>query len=159
MKQTIWSLAFVLFFGFAAFAFAGDGHRKCDKSTQDCLDALAAKYQDHGWVGIELDHAEKGAYKVTRVVPDSPAEAAGLRRGDVLVALNGVSFAEENKAKLKAAKKGMKAGGEVTYTVQRDSHEKRVAVTLASVPTEVLAQWVGQHMLEQHSSVQLASIQ
>jgi hypothetical protein len=49
----------------------------------------------------------------------------------------------------------MVPGNEVTYTVLRHGKEKELAVMLGKVPEEVLAQWVGGHMLE-HAVVEVA---
>ena len=66
----------------------------------------------------------------------------------MLVALNGVAFAEENYAAMKKIKSGMVPDAEVTYTVARHGKKKNVDVTLAQMPDEVIAEWVGGHMLD-----------
>ena len=44
-----------------------------------------------GWVGVELRIDEKqGTHTIEKVIPGSPAESAGIRPGDLLVAINGV---------------------------------------------------------------------
>jgi len=118
--------------------------------AQACLTKMVAVLKDRGWVGIEMDDAG-GKLTVTRVVPGSPAESAGLRRGDVLVAVNGVPFGKENEAKVKATQKAMTPGAKITYTVSRDGKDQPVEVTLGPLPREVLAQWVGAHMLDGHT--------
>jgi len=132
-------------------AFAGEGY-KCTKSTQECLDMMAASYRAHGWAGLELDKTDSGALTVKRVVADSPAEAAGFKAGDVLVAVNGVKYAEDNEKALKAVKKDMAPGKKVVYTISRGGATKEIGVTLAQVPNEVLAQMIGTHMLD-HAQV------
>jgi C-terminal processing protease CtpA/Prc len=132
------------------------GKKGCEGSTQDCLNAMAAKLQKKGWVGIEYDKDEVAhTMTVTRVVPDSPAEAAGFREGDVLLAVNGVSLNDERKEKLHQMKVKMVPGSEITYTVKRAGQKKDLDVTLAKVPEDVMAQWVGAHMLE-HATVAVA---
>lgn len=128
---------------------AGEKGKKCEMDTQACLAKMAAALKDRGWVGIEMDDGS-GRLTLTRVVPGSPAEAAGLRAGDVLVALNGVAFGKENEAKVKAAYKAMTPGAKITYTVQREGKDREVEVALGKLPPEVMAQWVGAHMLEGH---------
>ena len=150
MKLRRW-MAIALAVGLAAPLAAGEQGKKCEMDAQACLTKMAAALKDRGWVGIEMDDTG-GKLTLTRIVPGSPAESAGLRRGDVLVALNGVPFGKEkeNEAKLKANQKAMTSGAKITYTVSRDGKEQPVEVTLGQLPKDVLAQWVGTHMLEGH---------
>lgn len=146
------TLALVLGLGvaFGPSAIAGD-HGDCEASAQECLNARAAKYAEHGWLGVELDKdGESGTYTVAAVMADSPAERAGFRAGDRLVAMQGIALTADNKKQLKAAKKGLAVGKQVTYTVKRGGEKQRLTATLGEVPREVLARWVGEHMLEHH---------
>ncbi len=138
----------------APLAIAGDYH--CEMGTQECLDMMAAKYAKSGWTGIEYDKTQDGKIFVKRVVPESPAVKAGFREGDILVAIEGVKYADGNKDQLKAVKESMAPGKTITYTISRDGYEKTLKTTLAKPPNEVLAQWVGTHMLE-HSKTEVAS--
>ena len=129
----------------------------CTADTQFCLNKMATKLKNKGWVGIELDVDESnGAMTVARVVDGSPALTAGMREGDLLLAVNGIRFDSEDKEKLHEAKSQMKIGSTVTYPVKRDDHKKKIDVTLGAVPEDVMAQWVGQHMLG-HATIELAS--
>lgn len=97
------------------------------------------------------------AAQITAVVPDSPAEAAGFQAGDVLVALNGIALSEENHEALKKAKRSFAPARSVTYTVKRAGAKQQLAVTLGHVPAKVMAEWIGQHMLEHHTTAVVAS--
>jgi len=151
MKRRNWLVLPALLAVIAPLAFAGGGY-KCTKTTQECLDMMVSNFKAHGWVGLELDKTEAGALTVKAVVPDSPAQAAGFKVGDVLVAINGVKYADENESALMAVKKEMAPGKKVTYTVSRDGASKYLNVTLAEMPSEVLAQIIGAHMIE-HAQV------
>jgi C-terminal processing protease CtpA/Prc len=138
-----------------SLALAG-GDYKCTASTQECLDHMAAKFEKSGFVGVELDSDKAtGGHVITRVMSGSPAEAAGLQAGDVLVALNGVRISEDNHKALKKAKKSWKPGQDVTYTIKRGGKDREVNLTLAPIPADVLAQWIGSHMLD-HAQVEIA---
>ena len=151
MRRRNWLVLPALLAMMAPLAFAGGGY-KCTKTTQECLDMMVSSYKSHGWVGLELDKTEAGALTVKAVVPDSPAQAAGFKVGDTLVAINGVKYADENEEALMAVKKEMAPGKEVTYTVTRGGASKDLNVTLAEMPSEVLAQIIGAHMIE-HAQV------
>ncbi len=137
-------------------ATAGDYGQKCTASTQECLDMMAAKMKSSGWIGVELDHhQETGAMSITKVIPGSPAETAGLRVGDELYSLNGVKLAGAAEPAMKSARGEWKPGQKVNYIVMRGGAEQKVALTLAAWPADVLAKMIGQHMLE-HATMEVA---
>lgn len=142
----------------AAAAKEAHAAKKCAYGTQDCLDHMAAKMKTGGWVGIELERDEtSGVMTIQRVVPGSPAEKAGFQVGDVLFALNGIEINDKNETALKAAKKDWKPGQNVNYTLKRGGQSVTAAVTLASMPADVLAKFIGEHMLEHASTEVVAS--
>lgn len=156
MKRAVPYLCLAALLSLASLALAGGDHH-CDTDVQACLNARAAKLASHGWLGIETEKNEaRHAYAVTTVVPGSPAEKAGFRQGDILVALGGVRIAEGNHEALKKVKSTLGVGKQATYTVERDGRELRLTATLAPVPREVLARWVGEHMLEHHVTTEIA---
>ena len=154
MRKMITVIAVVMMMVMSAPAMAGG---KCTASTQDCLDHMAKNLNDRGWVGIEMDD-EGGMDKmvVTKVVEESPAERAGFKKGDVLVAVNGVTFAEENQKQIKDVQYAMKPGAEFTYTVARSGKKIDLEVELGNIPDNVMAQWIGGHMMD-HAELQMAS--
>lgn len=158
MKKLILLAAVAVVLAGAGIAHAGGAHGKA-ANAESCLAEKAAKMAGKGWLGVETEKAAGGGYTVAAVHPGSPAEAAGIRAGDVLVALNGIRFAEENHDALKKAKAGLGVGSEVSYTVARDGGERQLSATLAPVPREVLARWLGEDVLDHHVSVQLADTQ
>ena len=150
MHRHFWLIlvAIVILAVVPAFAGHGGDHGKCKYSTQDCLDHMANKMKNSGWVGVELETENPDGYEVTKVVPDSPAEAAGILAGDVLVALNGVSLSKDNDEELMKARKEWKPGQTVTYTIKRNGTERQVTLTLGTWPADALAKMIGMHMLE-----------
>ena len=69
---------------------------------------------------------------VRSVQPGSAAERAGLRRGDVITALNGQPVTDSNSFRNRIA--GTQPGGEVTLTVTREGREQQLRATLAELP-------------------------
>jgi len=137
---------------------AGDYTRKCPMPLQECLDRMSSSLKRTGWVGIEYDNETvcNGGYKVMKVVPGSPAEKGGLQPGDVLYALNGVRIAD-NSAALAKARKEWKPGQSVTYTIRREGVDREIALTLAPMPADVMARWIGEHMKEHEAAERAAS--
>src|SRR6185436_16966002 len=91
------------------------------------LVTTAALAQDPGWIGISIeDQSERGAI-VRRVEPNSPAEKAGLREGDVVLefnreAVNGVQH-------LTLLVREPPVGRTVDVKVRRNNREETLKVT------------------------------
>lgn len=156
MRREVRVLAMVAIVGLAASGFALDAS-KCTSSTQDCLNYMSRNLENRGWVGIEVDD-EGGIAQmfVSNVVKDSPADKAGFNRGDLLIAVNGVVFAESNKKKIRDIQYAMKAGDDVVYLVGRRRAKKELRVELGPLPDTVIAQQIGEHMMD-HAEVKVAS--
>jgi len=135
---------------------AGDDH-PCTAGTQECLDKMIAKIQSKGWLGVETQETAHGRWEITKVYADSPAEKAGFQAGDIFVAINGVDMSKDNKEALKKVKHAMGPGADVSYVVKRQGGKVKLAAHLGSVPTAVMAEWVGEHMVKDHADLKVAS--
>ncbi|MBS1856292.1 MAG: DegQ family serine endoprotease [Acidobacteria bacterium] len=69
---------------------------------------------------------------VANVTPDSPADRAGLKRGDIILALNGAPMGDSRDLSLKVSM--MAPGTPVKLTVFRDGREQEYSLTLAQLP-------------------------
>ena len=134
-------------------AMAGEGE-KCSYGTQECLDHMANKMKNSGWVGVELDYHDH-ALVVKGVIHGSPAEKAGLQVDDVLFAINGVEYNDENMEKLGEMKNKAKPGDETVWTVKRNGYSKELTIELDRMPADLLAKYIGQHMMD-HAAVEVA---
>ncbi len=156
MNRLIGVLTVVMMMAVSAPAMAG-GASKCSASTQDCLNHMAKNLNNRGWVGIEMDDKSgTGMMIITKVIDGSPAQNAGFEIGDALVAVNGVSFSDENEKQLKDIQYSMIPGADFTYTVSRKGSKVDLDVELGELPDNVKAQWVGNHMMD-HAELQMAS--
>lgn len=126
-------------------------HAKCTMSAEECK-KMMAESRTHGWIGLQVDKSDEGVLTVKSVHEGSPAQAAGFKAGDVLVALNGIAINESNHDKLKAAKSGLKPGDTVSYTVRRAGAEQTIAAKLVPMPDQVYTAMVDEHMKE-HETV------
>ena len=154
MNRKHWIAAIALLALAAGPAAAGE--YRCTASAQDCLNHMALKLKTSGFVGVELDKNDTtGVLTVTKIIPDSPAQAAGIQPGDVLYALNGIEIAKASEEDLAKARKEWKPGQSVTYTIKRNGADRQVSLTLAPMPADIMARWIGMHMLE-HASVAVA---
>ena len=92
-----------------------------------------------GWLGVTIQSVDENTARaldldeprgalVASVIPGEPADRAGIRQGDVILAVNGVRMAGSQE--LTRAIAGFPPGEEVLLTVWRKAREKKVTVTL-----------------------------
>ena len=131
---------------------AGEKYDKtCPEDAADCIRMMKEQFKERGWVGINMDYdKENGTTVISNVVSNSPAERAGFQVGDVLVGLNGIDYTEESEESLKAEYATFKPGSVATFKVKRDGEAIDIEVNLEQIPQAILAQWIGQHILEGH---------
>ncbi len=92
---------------------------------------LAPSGSGGGYLGVALDLGFAGV-KVEEVFPKLPAEKAGLKAGDQILALNGeaVDGVDDFRAVLSRSK----PGDEVKFKILRDEKEQELKATLAQSP-------------------------
>jgi C-terminal processing protease CtpA/Prc len=155
MKKATWIAAVLvaaMSLGSLVAGEKGKGYAKCKEDTQTCLNHMVSQMKDRGWLGIQMDDENgPGNMKVTKVIAGSPAEASGFQVGDVLVSVNGAKFSENTEEKCVTCDKtkdDWKPGSKVSYVVKRAGGEVSLNATLAALPSDVMAQWIGMHMME-----------
>lgn len=123
--------------------------KKCSAEASLCIRNMVDGLSKKGWIGIEWDNEDEIPV-FTNVIPGSPAEAAGLAKGDRLLAFNGLSTSAGEEAVWAEAKKSLIPGKTVTLTIERMGTKKDVDVHLVPLPRHVMAQWIGNHVIEHH---------
>lgn len=97
------------------------------------LSALVSAQEDQTpFLGVGIDSNDSGAL-ITSVVPDSPADLAGLQTGDIITALNGGDVTAENLADVVQS---LTVGDSVTLEVLRDGESLEVQAELAARPDD-----------------------
>ncbi len=102
-------------------------------------DLRTGKKVSRGWMGIAIQDVSEDMAKalgleqlkgaiIGNVIPGEPAEAAGLRAGDVLVRVNGKDVANASEATRAIA--ALRPGTDAKVVVVRDGNEKTFTVRL-----------------------------
>jgi S1-C subfamily serine protease len=86
-----------------------------------------------GFLGVRLTSAPSGA-RVTAVLPRSPAEASGIRVGDVIVGIDNVAIT--SAAQLQQILASRPVGAEVTLRIRRGDTLTVAVVRLGAQPVE-----------------------
>lgn len=98
-----------------------------------------------GWLGVSIQPVtpaiaramglnKPGGALIGDVTPGSPAEKAGLRRGDIVLAINGEAIGETRELSLKVAM--LAPGTTARLRVHRDRSETEIPVVLGEQPSE-----------------------
>lgn len=109
---------------FAAGTFGGD-------NPQGAVGLTAQQQTARPWLGVQLVRTPDGL-TISFVIADSPAEKAGLKRGDVVKAVNGTTVSDG--AALLSAIKDKKVGDAITVSITRGRAAQDVTVTLGAQP-------------------------
>lgn len=126
---------------------------RCPEEATKCVEQMTKHFRERGWVGINMDWTEEDdAVRITKVIPGSPAERAGLQAGDILRSLNDIEYNMDNELKLKETYEAARPGRIAKFTVERDGQVIRIDVTMEPIPEAVIAQWIGNHLMEAHAA-------
>lgn len=98
---------------------------KIGAGIQDLDEGLAKSYQYSG----------SGGALISQVIPDSPAEHAGLKEGDIVTKFNG--RAVDSASQFRSAIAISEPGKKVELEVYRDGKPQTVSVTLAQLEADV----------------------
>ncbi len=124
---------------------------ECNATADDCLRGMHDSIAKRGWLGIEYeDETESGLPELLNVMEGSPAAEGGLRVGDTLRSINGVSYASPRETIYSEVRKSLVPGNEIQLVVERDGEEVELTVVAGHVPDTIAAQWIGRHLMEFH---------
>ena len=140
----------VLLGSLAPAALAGESCQTLEDCP--CVLEMVESVLGRGWVGIYMENTNGQGWMVTEVVPNGPADRAGLQVGDELRAMNGVPMSKDHEAKLAKIYKNMTPESELVYTVTRDGETKDVAITLGHLPKKILSIILGQQLIERYAT-------
>lgn len=101
-----------------------------------------------GWLGVSMQSltpalaqalgvADAKGVLVNQVMPDSPAEAAGIHQGDVITAFNGRAIQDQRDLALAVA--ATPSGERASASIWRDGRRASLNVLVRSQPSEKLS--------------------
>lgn len=110
------------------------------------------------FVGLLLvEEPNGGGVRITQVTSGSPADNAGLKKDDIITAVDGRSVSSVDD--VQSALENKSPGDKVTFSVRRDGQEEEIAVTLGrraeALPVQPL---LPGHIAQPYLGVRLADI-
>lgn len=119
--------------GLALVAVAGVLVFRAVDSGSSASAAAGAQQQQTAkpWMGVLFTRTPDGL-TIAQVIADSPADKAGLKRGDVIKAVNGTTVATQQD--LTDQLKDKQVGDTITLSIDRNGQTQDVGVTLEAQP-------------------------
>jgi C-terminal processing protease CtpA/Prc len=125
----------------AAPAVAKEGEKRTIVVKSGDDDELLIKGSRGTWLGVGIAEIKKKGEKaplegvlITEIYEDSPAEAAGLKEDDIVVAIDDKKTDDVDE--LVKAIQAREPGDEISMTIDRDGKEQIVIATLSERPEE-----------------------
>ena len=141
-KNLAASAAAVLALTLAVPALAGGAHCSGQSAAVAGADASCrSKTSTSAWAGAWLRRSASGQLSVAAVAKNSPAARAGLKAGDVVLAVNGSDLSNSKEAATCASRAECNIGSTVAYTVQRGRSTQSIKVKLEKMPADATARF------------------
>ncbi|MDA3793516.1 MAG: Do family serine endopeptidase [Elusimicrobia bacterium] len=127
--------------------FSGVGFAISVNDAKEVLGELIEKGRVvRGWLGVEISNVDSAIKKnfaldsekgvlINRVVENSPAETAGLKRADVIVEFNGRKIQDENDLQQKVSE--TPPGDNIKLGIIREGKKTDIDITLSEMPEEI----------------------
>ncbi len=107
-------------------------------SREKLADFNEAMKGNYYGIGASVRKTEEGEFLITEIMEKSPAEKAGLKRGDVITTVAGKNVSEFTDASDLAKNVRGEAGSSVEITVKRDGKEAKFTVIRGEVVQKVV---------------------
>ncbi|MCZ6696682.1 MAG: PDZ domain-containing protein [Acidobacteria bacterium] len=121
---------------------------RCNQTPRECVEYMSRKMRASGWVGVELKFNGR-TFTIQRVIVGSPAKQAGLKVGDLLLAIDGVPAREvANRMASGRNAPRWKPGQPIKYKIEREGRGRTIEIEMARMPAHVLARYIGQHLID-----------
>ena len=117
-------------------AFAGGGHCSGGDASASATSCEGHAAKSAAWAGAWLERTASGTVTVAEVAKGSPAAKAGLKSGDVVLAVNGYDLSNSEARAMCASKANCSVGSTVNYTVQRNGATKHFKLKLEKMPAD-----------------------
>jgi serine protease Do len=146
-------------------SYSGIGFAIPINMAESIMDELISEGRiTRGWLGVyiqpinddlqqQFNLPSRDGALISEVMADSPAEDAGMKRGDVIVELDGEKIKDTNHLRITTAER--KVGSKVKVKVIRNGKDKMLTVKIAEMPEDSAQPGILQGGDKRHSELKL----
>lgn len=106
-----------------------------------CAQHMSKNFAEIGWVGITPEYDEDGSILVKHVFADSPAEKAGIHKGDFVRGINGQDR-DTVPARFLEEYESLRPNQVTVFDLEREGRRPTVSVVVDPIPQSVLDRWI-----------------
>jgi predicted metalloprotease with PDZ domain len=148
MSQRISATIFVAVIATATLFAQGP---KCNGAARECEQQIRQMLSGRRYLGATIEDRSPGLV-IKAVHPDSPAEKAGLKAGDQLIAINGKPLTSATPRDFKQHIADARSTGRLWMIVSRGGAYSRVETRLEPYTKEQIHRIVTAHLSQTHTS-------
>ncbi|MEO8380844.1 MAG: PDZ domain-containing protein [Acidobacteriota bacterium] len=134
-----------------AVAAVADDEPKCHGTARECDQQIRHFLGGRRFLGATIKDRNPGLM-IESVTPDGPAEAAGLKKGDRLIACNNKSLTTASSREFKQLLADARANGMLYMIVWRRGAYKVIKARLEPYSKEQVDKIIAGHLAESHTS-------
>ncbi|HXI14025.1 MAG TPA: PDZ domain-containing protein [Thermoanaerobaculia bacterium] len=123
--------------------------KRCSADAKACERAIREMLVGQKYLGVELINSPQGV-TVKSVMPDSPAQSARLRAGDIVLVLEGHDLSSLQVREIKKYIEEAKKRGKVMMITRRNGTLTRTDIRFAVMQKKHIDKIVAAHMKESH---------
>lgn len=149
MAHTISRL--ILVASLAAASLLSAQEPKCNGAARDCDQQIRSMLSGRRYFGATIEDRNPGLV-IKSVHPEGPAQRAGLKAGDRLIAVNGKSLTQASGKDFKQHIADARASGRLLMIVSRHGTYSRVNLRLEPYTKEQMQKIIAAHLAQSHTS-------
>ncbi|HVT45935.1 MAG TPA: PDZ domain-containing protein [Thermoanaerobaculia bacterium] len=134
----------------AAPVLSGADKQLCNLPADECAKQIRDILSGGKYLGLKLEQTRRGLV-VTRVVPDSAADRAGLRANDRIISVNGTDCTSATIRSFKEIMKKLENSRRITFTIDRSGFFRMIVARYDSLTREQIEKIVATHLEKAHS--------
>lgn len=141
----------LIFVAFIAAAAVSAEEPKCNGAARECDQQIRQMLSGRRYLGATIEDRKPGLV-IKSVEPNGPADRAGLRGGDRLIAVNGKSVTSASTREFKQILADARQTGGLFIIIARGRRYTKVSARLEPYTKDVINKIIAAHMAQSHEA-------